>query len=41
MKAIAKKIAVLLLASMIVSACASDHSHQYQSPQHPKANPTS
>jgi hypothetical protein len=41
MKAIAKKIAALLLASIIVSACASDHNHQYQTPQHPKANPAS
>jgi hypothetical protein len=40
MKAIAKKIAVLLLASIIV-ACASDHNHHYEAPQHPKANPAS
>jgi hypothetical protein len=38
MKAIAKKIAIL--ASVII-ACASDHNHQYQAPQHPKANPAS
>jgi hypothetical protein len=36
MKPAVKRIAAVLLVSIILSACASDHNNQYQAPEHPK-----